>query len=806
MRLTIPTVLLAVLCSSAEAEVRLTVDATAPVAVRRTGYARLGTAIAPDGTVLGVNSRYLTLAAKPWLPVMGEFHFARLPREEWDGELAKVKASGVDVVASYLFWNYHEEAPGQFNWSGDRDVRGFVEAAARHGLKVIIRLGPWAHGEVRYGGIPDWIVRALPTRSSDPTYLRYVDRYWEQIAIQLKGLLWKDGGPIIGIQLENEYNLTGQLQGRQHIADLKAIALRHGFDVPFTTVTGWDATVYPHREVLPVFGGYPDEPWGLTTGKLPPKETYAFRFDSRVSGNLGATTQGSNGDADPDIPFTPFLGAEFGGGVPTMYRRRPIIQPDDIAAMVPVELGSGVNLYGYYMIHGGRNLIQRTTMEENAAIGGYNDLPLIEYDFQAPFGEYGESGAVTERIRPFHLFLQSYGDQLAPMTVRRPAVTPSALDDLKTLRWSARASGNSAFIFVSNHIRQYATPPHPDTRFSVRLPQGTVTLPPVTVPSGAYFVWPVGLDLGGQSLAWATAQPITRIDTPEGPLHVFAATDGIAPRFAFAAGTKIMGASSRNIDGLVVAAPVPGMGAISISRSGSPPIRIMVLDQASARRLWKADFAGQPHLVITPDELVDQGRTLAFTSLDEPEFQFAAFPSLPAATRGNLALKRTADQGLFARYSALAQTRAPKATITMSRRPGEAPPIPIGGTANRAIQPYPESFGRAAGAWRIAIAPGALDGLDDAFLDIDWVGDIGRLFASETLIDDRFYDGRHWRVGLKRQRASIGGPLTLAVMPLRADAPIYLDERVKRPATGQAAEARSVTIQPQYRLTLTTGN
>ena len=95
------------------------------------GYLKLGTAVSPSGGRLGVNSRYLTLDGKSWLPVMGEMHFARIPHERWDTELAKVKASGVDIVATYMFWNYHQETPERFDFSGDRDVRRFLMLAQR---------------------------------------------------------------------------------------------------------------------------------------------------------------------------------------------------------------------------------------------------------------------------------------------------------------------------------------------------------------------------------------------------------------------------------------------------------------------------------------------------------------------------------------------------------------------------------------------------------------------------------------------------------------------------------------------------
>src|SRR6266545_582255 len=102
-----------------------------------------------DGRSLEVNSRYLELDGRPWLPVMGEFHYARYPDDEWETELRKMKAGGIDIVASYVFWNHHEEIEGVFDWSGRRDLRRFVELAARVGLMFFLRPGPWVHGESR---------------------------------------------------------------------------------------------------------------------------------------------------------------------------------------------------------------------------------------------------------------------------------------------------------------------------------------------------------------------------------------------------------------------------------------------------------------------------------------------------------------------------------------------------------------------------------------------------------------------------------------------------------------------------------
>ena len=97
----------------------------------------------PQGETIAVTSRYLTRGGAPWIGVMGEFHFSRYDRQYWYRELCKMKAGGISIVATYLFWIYHEEVEGEFNFSGDCDIRAFVEECRRADLDVILRIGPW---------------------------------------------------------------------------------------------------------------------------------------------------------------------------------------------------------------------------------------------------------------------------------------------------------------------------------------------------------------------------------------------------------------------------------------------------------------------------------------------------------------------------------------------------------------------------------------------------------------------------------------------------------------------------------------
>lgn len=163
------------------------------------------------GEQIGATDHHLIRNGKPWYPVMGEFHYSRYPAAEWEIELRKMKVLGVQVVATYVFWIHHEEEKGLWRTDGNLDLRRFLLTCQRVGLEVLLRIGPWAHGECRNGGFPDWLQHDadIALRTDDPKYLALVKDFYANIFASAKGLMISDGGPIIGIQLENEYGHCG---------------------------------------------------------------------------------------------------------------------------------------------------------------------------------------------------------------------------------------------------------------------------------------------------------------------------------------------------------------------------------------------------------------------------------------------------------------------------------------------------------------------------------------------------------------------------------------------------------------------
>jgi beta-galactosidase len=152
-----------------------------------------------------------------------------------------MKAGGIMIVSTCVFWIHHEEIEGQWNWSDNRDLGEFVRLAGSVGLKVIVRCGSWDHGEVRNGGFSEWLAaKDWNLRSTAAHFLERVRLLYGQIAGQLRGHLWRNGGAVIGTQLDNEFEGPAK-----YLMALKKIARDVGPDVPIYTRTGWTKTTTP---------------------------------------------------------------------------------------------------------------------------------------------------------------------------------------------------------------------------------------------------------------------------------------------------------------------------------------------------------------------------------------------------------------------------------------------------------------------------------------------------------------------------------------------------------------------------------
>ena len=508
----------------------------------------------------------LIMGGRRVVAVMGEIHYSRLPESEWAAEVHKMKEGGVTIISNYVFWNHVEEHQGVFDWSGQRNLRRFIEICQREGMPVCLRIGPFCHGEARNGGIPDWVVNSgCKLRSEDPQFLAYVEALYRQVFTQVQGLQWKDGGPVVACQFDNEYGGPGS-----YLMRLKEIATAVGFDLPFYTRTGWPElrTPVPFGEMIPLYGDYADGFWDRSIRETAGNYYKAFNFrSSPVSGAIGSEqldySQLQSSDLSTLNSSYPYFTCELGGGMMTSYHRRCYLYPEDAYSMAVVKLGSGSNLLGYYMYHGGTNPASRWVPGETSLkpyegdrqvylnecqrclSTTHNDLPVLTYDFQAPLGEFGQVNPHYYLLRKLHLFLADFGEELAPMEAVFPCPQDIKKGQDDFLRWSYRAKGTSGFVFINNYERLQ----HLSDKHGVRFTVCGVSFPSkaITVPSGAMCIFPVNV----AGLRYATAQLVAR---RSGNVYLEQIA-GIPVELAFASGKTMKKVKPRGTETPVYTAP-----------------------------------------------------------------------------------------------------------------------------------------------------------------------------------------------------------------------------------------------------------
>ena len=630
-------------------------------------------------------------------PVMGEVHYSRIPADEWPAEVRKMKEGGVTIIATYIFWNHVEEQEGIFRWDGQRNLRRFIEVCQQEQLPVVLRLGPFCHGEVRNGGIPDWVfTKGCKTRDENPVFLGLVERLYRQIFTQVQGLQWKDGGPVMAAQFDNEYRGRGE-----YLMALKQIATRIGFDLPFYTRTGWPelATPVPFGEMLPLYGDYADGFWERSIEETAGNYYKAFNFKAFRSSTAIATEQlGEQKERlNKGDEQYPYFTCELGGGMMAAYHRRPYIYPEDAYSMAIVKLGSGSNLLGYYMYHGGTNPEGLTYLNETqrTIATNYNDLPVKTYDFQAPLNEFGQKNPQYYMLRKLHLFMQDWGDVLAPMEASFPCKQDIEKGDDSFLRWSVRSKDGSGFIFVNNYERLQNL----SAKKGVRLEACGVKLPQLTIPAGAICIFPVNIE----GIKYATAQLIAKRDG----------------------------------------------------------------------KIYLEQIKGIPTTLAIGNKVL---KNLKAKGPETPVYK--NYYLLTSEQAGRLFLEEDAHPGIA--------IKAPN--IDKVKEAGALRPITMG--VNKAAEePLDEDFEHAA-VYTIDLPEAPVEG---RLLNIDYRGDVARLYVNGQLIDDNFYYGRPFQYALWRLPKGCR-QLELRILPLQKDMPVYFPREAD---TTPGEEVKQITIIDQ---------
>ena len=316
---------------------------------------------------------------------IGEIHYPRVPHEYWKDRLLKIKATGFNTISTYAFWNVHEPKPGTWNFSGDNDVAEFIRTAKEVGLNVILRPGPYVCGEWDFGGLPAWLLKepGIKIRCNDPAFMKAAEKYLMRLGKELKGLQISVGGPIIMVQLENEYGAYGN--DKNYLEALKLLLRKAGFTVPLFSADNPEDKMYINSQL-------PDVKHVVNFGEI-----YHMLPDTAF------------GILSKHQTYFPEMCGEYWTGWFTNWGDKKFATPNFDIQKRDIEwmLKTGKS-FNCYMIHGGTNF----GFMAGANNWGNRYMPYItSYDYESPISE---GGIPTERAFAIRDVIKQYATWSIP--------------------------------------------------------------------------------------------------------------------------------------------------------------------------------------------------------------------------------------------------------------------------------------------------------------------------------------------------------------------------------------------------------
>jgi beta-galactosidase len=606
----------------------------------RYDFLKMGTPNNNKGESLTYSSVSLLKNGQPWFPIMGEIHYSRVPEQHWEEELLKMKAGGIEVIATYILWNHIESEEGKFDWTGNNNFRKFLELCKKHNLYVWLRPGPWCHAEVRYGGFPDWLIqKKTGLRKNDPIYLDYTQKFFKEIYKQCDGLLFKQGGPIIATQIENELHFEKNEANYQHCLSLKKILIELGFDVPYYSVFARANTT--QNDFLVTLGGYPDSPWSQNT-KTYYKPIYfirPFEMDGDIGADLFGTFDGKIKDRLPKI------GAEMGAGMQETYHRRVKVSADDIVGNLFVKLASGLNGIGYYMYHGGENPFGQHGLQESRLTEYPNDMAIVDYDFQAPIGAMGIVHDHYYKLNALHQFIKEYGGGLTQMNPSFTTVIKNDVMSIDTVQVSLRQKNGKGFLFLSNYQRMVDNPTVQNFQLTVNGQYGVEKIPqkPISFPANSFTVWPYHQNIEGNELVYATAQPLCILNNEKEKTYLYFSS--VASEFLFSKPIEVLEIDGFTVQGnSIVASNYPAW--FSFKSENGTLVRIVVLDSDSAYKSNKIKWGDTEYILIGNGVLLKEDNKLVFETTTPDNLR--SFPEIHLESKE---IESTETKGLYSYYN-----------------------------------------------------------------------------------------------------------------------------------------------------------
>jgi len=680
----------------------------------------------PDGREIGFTNYYMTMDGKPFFGISGEAHFCRIAPDQWEDAILKMKCGGINIVSTYVFWIAHEEEEGVFRFDGCRNLRGFLEVCEKHGMMVIMRVGPFCHGEFRNGGLPDWLYgKPYEVRNDNPGFMEAVRKYFRALHTQMDGHYYHQGGCIVGAQIDNEYEHSaapweittgissewtdGGHSGMNYMLSLKKIMQEEGIVTPFYTTTSWGGAVTPVEEALPLWGGYSYQPWIFTSGEVkehPATPEYIYRDNHNSS---KPKTYNFEPSYDPET--RPYACCEMMGGMMCSYKYRFQLDQRTVDALANTKLGSGCNLLGYYMYKGGTNPLGARTPYLNE-----NQITKRSYDYQAAIGEFGQIRESYGRLRALHLFCKTFSGFLE----ETKTVLPDYLETLQPenpepLRFAVRVKDGSGFLFVNNFQDHVEMKDRFGDEVKLQLPDGDITFR-FDIGAGENAILPFNLDLGGEKLVWATAQPITNI----GNTWFFLAPDGMQPQYCFEINGKATTFTAETGEKLTVG----GIEIITLSRKDSRGFNVYPINGAET-----AVLSGNPVLF--------DGKSLKVETEDGC-YSIYTYPANVLTVPANASAEQ---KGVFGGYR-------------------------VGVPAVSEKCPFKQV---GVGRYTLEIPAEKLCGKKQVLLRVRYAGDIGHAFINGEMISDNFSNGGTWDVRLECYAEQLKEhPLTIYITPIKS--------------------------------------
>jgi beta-galactosidase len=333
---------------------------------------------------------------KPFQIIGGEMHPARIPAEYWRHRIQMAKAMGCNTISAYIFWNFHESEEGVYDFETDNhNLAEFFRLVQEEGLWLIVRPGPYVCAEWELGGIPPYLLRIpdIKLRCMDPRYMAAAERYIGKLAEVIKPFMVTQGGPLLMIQIENEYGSYGN--DRNYMNRLKEVWRSNGIDIP--TFTGDGPTTYMLEA-----GSLPGSAVGLDSG------TSMEDFDLAAKMN----------------PGVPVFSSETYPGWLTHWGEK-WVRPDTSELLKQVKfLMDNKKSFNFYVIHGGTNF--GFTAGANSGGLGY-EPDVTSYDYDAPIDEQGRP---TPKYMALRNLLGSYlpkGKKLPPIPDPIPVIEITAI-------------------------------------------------------------------------------------------------------------------------------------------------------------------------------------------------------------------------------------------------------------------------------------------------------------------------------------------------------------------------------------------